>query len=129
VKSDQVRVYVVDDQPLIASSLADILRLSGFDAVGFTNPNEALAAATSDCPDLVISDIDMPHLSGIELAIRLKELHLDCNILLVTGHSGYLDLLDQAERLGHQFHVLQKPIGPQKLIAEIRGRGWGNKAR
>jgi FixJ family two-component response regulator len=67
----------------------------------------------------------MPHLSGVELAIQLKELHLDCNILLVTGHPGYLDLLEQAEKLGHHFHVLHKPIAPRKLIEEIRGRGWG----
>ena len=122
---EQVRVFVVDDQPIIATSLADILRLSGFDAVWFTNPLEALAAAESDSPDLVISDIEMPHLSGVELAIRLKELHLDCNILLVTGHPGCLDLLDEAEKMGHHFHVLYKPIGPRKLVAEIRGRGWG----
>jgi DNA-binding NtrC family response regulator len=86
VKSDQVRIFVVDDQPSIASTLADILRLSGFDAVWFTNPHEALAAAKSDCPNLVISDIEMLRLSGIELAIRLKELRLDCDILLMAGH-------------------------------------------
>jgi len=54
----------------------------------------------------------MPRLSGIELAIQLKELDLDCNILLITGHPGYLDLLNQAEKLGHHFQVLQKPIPP-----------------
>ena len=124
MKSDQVRVFVVDDHRMIASTLADILRLNGFDAVWFTNPREALAAAKSDCPDLVISDIEMPLFSGVELAIRLKELQLDCNILLVTGHPGYLDLLDQAEKLGHHFQVLQKPLVPRKLLAEIQDRGW-----
>jgi DNA-binding response OmpR family regulator len=54
MKCDQVRIFVVDDQPIIASTLADILRLSGFDTVWFTNPREALTAATFDCPDLVI---------------------------------------------------------------------------
>ena len=121
---DQVRIFVVDDQPSIASTLADILRLSGFDAVWFTNPAEALAAAKSDCPNLVISDIDMPLLSGIELAIQLKEMHLDCDVLLMTGHPGYLDLLDRAEKLGHHFRVLEKPIILQKLITEIRNRDW-----
>ena len=109
---------------MIASTLADILRLNGFDAVWFTNPREALAAAKSDCPDLFISDIEMPGFSGIELAIQLKELHLDCNILFLSGYAGYLDLLDQAEELGHHFQVLPKPIVPQKLIAEIQDRGW-----
>jgi len=124
VNCDQVRIFVVDDQPTIASTLADILRLSGFDAVWFTNSDEALAAAKSDCPNLVIADIEMPHLSGIELAIRLKELHLDCDVLLMTGHPGYLDLLDRAKKRGHHFRVLEKPIILQKLITEIQDRNW-----
>ncbi len=125
MKSTRARVFVVDDHPIIASTLADILRLSGFDAAWFTDPRDALAAASSNCPDVVISDIEMPRLSGIELAIRLKQLHPGCNILLITGHPDYLDLLDPAEKLGHHFHVLQKPIAPGKLIAEIRNRVWG----
>ena len=126
---DQFRIFVVDDQPTIASTLADILRLSGFDAVWFTNPHEALAAANSDCPNLVIADIEMPRLSGIDLAILLKELRLDCDVLLMTGHPGYLDLLDRAKQLGHHFRVLEKPIILKKLIAEIQNRGWGISQR
>ena len=129
MKSDQVRVFVVDDHAIIASTLADILRLNGFDATWFTNPREALAAAKSDCPDLVISDIEMPCFSGIELAIRLKELDLECNVLLVTGNPGAIDLLDEAAELGHHFQVLHKPIGPRKLISEIKDRGWGISQR
>jgi DNA-binding NtrC family response regulator len=127
MENDQVRVFVVDDQPIIASTLADILRLSGFSATSFTDPHEALRAARADAPDLVISDIEMPGLSGIELAIQLKEMQLGCNILLVSGHATGLDLLDEARELGYDFHVLAKPIGPRKLIAEIRGRGWGSR--
>ena len=125
----KVRVFVVDDHAIIASTLADILRLNGFDAVWFTNSHEALTAAKSDCPDLVISEIGMSGLSGIELAIQLKELHLDCNILLINGYPGHLDLLDRAEKLGHHFQVLERPIIPRTLIAEIQDRGWGTSQR
>ncbi len=124
MKSDQVRVFVVDDHAIIAFTLADILRLNGFDAVWFTNSHEALTAAKSDCPDLVISEIGMSGLSGIELGIRLKELHLDCNILLINGYPGHFDLLDRAKEMGHHFQVLQRPIIPRQLIAEIQDRGW-----
>jgi DNA-binding response OmpR family regulator len=124
MENDPIRVFVVDDHPTIASTLADILRLSGFSATSFTDPHKALEAACADAPDLVISDIEMPGLSGIELAIQLKELRLGCNILLVSGHAAGLELVDKARELGHDFHVLAKPIGPRKLIAEIRGRGW-----
>ena len=127
MENDQIRVFVVDDQPIIASTLADILRLSGFSATSFTDPYEALLAACADAPDLVISDIEMPGLSGIGLAIQLKELRLCSNILLISGHQAGIDLVDEARKFGHDFHVLAKPIGPRKLIAEIRGRGWGSR--
>jgi DNA-binding NtrC family response regulator len=80
-----VRIFVVDEDAVIARTIADILRLSGLSPVSFTNPLVALKAAMSDSPDLVISDITMSELSGIELAIRLKSMNLDCNILLVSG--------------------------------------------
>ena len=61
------RVFVVDDEPVIASTLAAILRMNGFSARFFTCPLEALAAARSESPDLVISDVAMPGISGIDL--------------------------------------------------------------
>jgi DNA-binding response OmpR family regulator len=124
VKSDQFRIFVVDDNQLIASTIADILRLNGFEAAWFTRSRDALVAAKSDCPDLVLCEIGIPDFSGIELAIKLKELHLDCDILFLTRHHRYIDLLDQAEDMGHHFQVLEKPIAPRTLIAEIQYRNW-----
>jgi CheY-like chemotaxis protein len=54
------RIFVVDDEPVIASSLAAILRMNGFSAKFFTCPLEALAAARFESPDLVIADVAMP---------------------------------------------------------------------
>ncbi|MBB5060188.1 DNA-binding NarL/FixJ family response regulator [Granulicella aggregans] len=53
----EVRVFVVDDETVIATTLTAILKQSGFDAVGFTNPLKALAAADEKSPDLLISDV------------------------------------------------------------------------
>jgi len=53
------RIFIVDDEPVIASSLAAILQMNGFSAKFFTCPLEALAAARSESPDLVISDVAM----------------------------------------------------------------------
>ena len=70
-------VFVVDDERTIASSLTAILNMSGYRARFFINPVEALKAARTDQPDVLISDVVMPELSGVDLAIRLKELCAD----------------------------------------------------
>src|ERR1700735_532098 len=68
------RVFVVDDDRLIASTTTAILELNGYDAHSFVNPLEALEAVrTVGPPDLVIADVIMPGLSGVDLAGRLKE--------------------------------------------------------
>lgn len=62
-------IFVVDDEAVIASTLAAILRLHGYSATAFTSPLEALAAAQLDAPDFLVSDVAMPVLSGVDLAI------------------------------------------------------------
>ena len=85
-----LRVFVVDDEDVIASSLAMILRFQGgFHATSFTDPLKALQAAHSETPDLLITDVVMPQMSGIELAIQLRDVCPDCKVLLFSGHSGH----------------------------------------
>ena len=112
-------VFVVDDQPVIASTLAAILQMHGFSAKFFTSPLEALAAARAKSPDLLISDVEMPGLSGIELAIQMKAQYPTCKILLFSGRPSTLDLLDAARARGHNFDLLLKPVHPRVLLSEI----------
>jgi CheY-like chemotaxis protein len=65
-------IFVVDDEPVIASSLAAILQMNGFSARFFTCPLEALAAALSESPGLVISDVAMPGISGMIWQSKLE---------------------------------------------------------
>ena len=112
-------VFVVDDQPVIASTLAAILQMHGFSAKFFTSPLEALAAARAKSPDLLISDVEMPGLSGIELAIQMKAQYPTCKILLFSGRPSGLDMLDTARARGHNFDLLLKPVHPRELLSEI----------
>jgi DNA-binding NtrC family response regulator len=113
------RVFVVDDEPVIASSLAAILQMNGFSARFFTCPLEALAAARSESPDLVISDVAMPGISGIDLAIQMRAQYPSCKILLFSGQAATLDLLESAHAQGYDFRVLQKPVHPSEFLSEI----------
>lgn len=117
----QPSVFAVDDEPVIATTLATILRLNGgFRARSFTKPLEALEAVRLDAPDLLITDVVMPLLSGIELAIQVRELCPDCKVLLFSGQAATAHLLDAAGANGHNFELLVKPVHPADLLAKIR---------
>jgi DNA-binding response OmpR family regulator len=113
------RIFVVDDEPVIASSLAAILRMNGFSARFFTSPLEALAAARSESPDLVISDVVMPGISGVDLAIQMRAQNPDCKILLFSGQAATSDLLEGVRAQGHDFRILEKPVSPSEFLSEI----------
>jgi DNA-binding NtrC family response regulator len=117
----QLRVFVVDDEDVIASSLAMILRLQGgFHATAFTDPLKALEALHAEVPDLLITDVVMPRMSGIDLAIQLREVCPDCKVLLFSGQAATVDLLEAAQATGHKFELLLKPVHPADLLASIR---------
>jgi CheY-like chemotaxis protein len=114
------RVFVVDDEQIISSTLATILKRSGFDAVAFTDPREALGAARLAAPDLLISDVMMPELSGVDLAILIKKDCPGCKVLLFSGQAATANLLESARAEGHDFQLLSKPIHPADLLLKIK---------
>lgn len=114
------RVFVVDDEQVIATSLAIILRQLGFDVKPFTEPIEALNAANSAPPDLLITDVVMPALSGIDLAIQMQERCPNCKVLLFSGQAATAGMLENARANGHNFELLLKPVHPKDLLREIR---------
>jgi len=113
-------VFVVDDERVISDTLAAILRLNGFAATSFTNPLDALDNAHSASPDLLLSDVAMPQLSGIELAIQIRETCPNCKILLFSGQATTSDLLRDARERGHEFQLVTKPVHPTDLLQRIR---------
>jgi DNA-binding response OmpR family regulator len=110
-------VFVVDDEEMITSSLGLILGREGFDVFGFTNPLQALERMQTVGPDLLISDVMMPQLNGIDLAIQTKIVRPDCRILLFSAAAA--ELGKEAWADGHDFRLLQKPVHPDILLREI----------
>ena len=113
------RIFVVDDEPVIASTLAAILQVNGFSAKFFTCPLEALTAARLKAPDLLISDVAMPGISGIDLAVQMRAQYPTCKILLFSGQAATMDLLENARAQGHDFDLLLNPVHPTELLFEV----------
>jgi DNA-binding NtrC family response regulator len=112
-------IYVVDDEVMITESLALILRRKGFMVSTFNDSLEALEQMKTVPPDLLISDVMMPQLSGIDLAVETAKAIPQCRILLLSGHMLTASLVQAAGAAGHNFLVLQKPIHPDELLSEI----------
>jgi CheY-like chemotaxis protein len=113
-------VFVVDDEHLIASTLSAILNQCGYLTTFFTIPQEALVAVRVKAPDLLISDVMMLGLSGVDLAIQVHTECPDCKILLFSGYADAWDLVDEARLQGHDFLFVEKPVHPSALLARLK---------
>jgi len=111
-------IYVVDDEPIISRTLAAILSQAGYQAFAFDMPQQAIDEALTVPPDLLISDIVMPSMSGIELASLFQSLYPRCRILLFSGQANNADLLRTRES-SYEFEVLAKPIHPKVLLERL----------
>ena len=119
--SSRRRVIVVDDERVIADTLAIILNQAGFEARAVFSGEEAIESLDSFEPELLISDVIMPGISGIEAAIIARGKLPNCKILLFSGQAVTSDLLDKARAQGHEFEILAKPVHPTDLLAKLRG--------
>ena len=113
-------VLIVDDEHLIADTLAEILSDKGFEASAVYNPRHAIEQIRQLCPDIVITDVLMPGMNGIELAKLVRNTCPDTRILLVSGQAGTAELVERAKREGYSFEMLAKPIGPEALLQRLR---------
>ncbi|HKF49813.1 MAG TPA: response regulator [Terracidiphilus sp.] len=114
-------ILVVDDERIIADTLALIFRQRGFETHAAYSGEEAVGAAAACTPDVFLSDIHMTGMNGIEAAIVIADRFPLCRILLFSGHPGANELLAKARQDGHKFEALPKPVHPQTIIDWIAG--------
>jgi len=119
-------VLVVDDEQSIADTLVMIFRRFGLTAYGCYSAEEALRLMESFEPDVLVCDVMLTGISGIELAIELTKRKFRTRVLLFSGQSGTTDLLDQAKQQGYEFEILAKPVPPQDMVDRVRELLSGN---
>ena len=112
-------VLVVDDERIIADTLAAILELNGYAAMTAYDAQSALEIVQVIPPDLLISDVLMPGMSGVELAMALSQLAPNCKVLLFSGQAATMDLLAAARSAGFEFLALAKPVHPSVMLVQV----------
>jgi len=121
----EVRVLIVDDEREFATTLTERLSLRGYDARAAFSAEEALAAVAAAPPDVVLLDLTLPGVRGVELLMLVRQLLPRGEVILLSGH---LDLAEKIEGVRiDAFGLLLKPVEMPELIAKIeaarRGRG------
>jgi CheY-like chemotaxis protein len=114
------KVLVADDERVIADTLAMILNQSGFEARAVYSSEKALEVVPVFRPDMLISDVIMGELNGIDAAIQIRQVLPNIKILLFSGQAATADLLEKARAQGYEFEILAKPVHPQDLLTRLR---------
>lgn len=114
-----LRVLVADDEVNIADTLALILKQRGYDAVPAYDGDSALELCAKVQPELLLTDIIMPGMSGIDLGIAVRRQNPRCKVLLISGQAGTLEMVARARESGYDFALLSKPVHPQDLLDRI----------
>ena len=114
------KVLVVDDQKLIADTMTEILDAAGFHVMTAYDGWSALDIARRFHPDCLLSDVLMPRMNGVELAIAIRKMLPATKIILFSGQAGISETLLEGQKQGFEFELIAKPIHPTRLIERLR---------
>ncbi|CEP68411.1 Signal transduction response regulator, receiver domain [Moorella glycerini] len=110
---------VIDDQPGVRRLICEALKQAGYNLCVATEGREALEKIASEAPDLVILDIKMPGMSGVEFLKELRRRSFVTPVIIITAYDE-LDLVEQASKYDARY-FLQKPFDIQQLYRLVRG--------
>ena len=111
------KLLVVDDDPSIRKSLDMLLTLNGYDVAISANGKEALKEIERKEPDLVLADVNMPHINGVELLKKIREIERGLDVILMTGYGSIGDAVN-AIRLG-AYDYVTKPVNDDEILSLI----------
>jgi len=114
----KLRLLLVDDEQEFVETLADRLKMRDLDASIACNGEEALSAVEREEPDVIVLDLKMPGIHGIEVLRRVKEAYPNVEVIILTGHGSKKDE-EAALRLG-AFDYVKKPADLDTLVSRIK---------
>tara|TARA_R110002051_G_scaffold25371_7_gene61986 strand:- start:296 stop:1627 length:1332 start_codon:yes stop_codon:yes gene_type:complete len=111
--SKAMKIAIVDDEKDMRQSISQWLALSGFDTETFASAEDALKGLSNNYPGIVVSDIKMPGMDGMQFLRKLKGLDSSLPVIMITGH-GDVPMAVEAMRIG-AFDFLEKPFNPDRM--------------
>ncbi len=114
---NKIKLLLIDDEKQFVSTLSERLDLRGFEVKAVNDGEEGLKIVESNFPDLVILDLKMPGLSGIEVLTRIKSSHPDMPVILLTGYGSTEEGL-KGKKAG-ALDYMMKPLNINELIEKI----------
>jgi CheY-like chemotaxis protein len=120
ITCSKARVLVIDDDRAVADTLVLVLKFSGYDAVAVYSGEEGLQLARQAAYDHLVTDVMMEPMNGIQVSLAMRAICPDCKVLLMSGNERTSLLLAEAERDGHEFDILAKPVHPSVILEHLR---------
>jgi DNA-binding response OmpR family regulator len=115
----KIKLLLVDDEAEFLETLVDRLDLRELKTEVAYNGKEALSAVEEEEPDVIVLDVKMPGMDGIEVLKRMKKAYPNVEVVILTGHANERDE-QRARELG-AFDYLKKPVDLEALLGRIRG--------
>lgn len=115
---DKFKILLVDDEEEFVQTLSERLKMRDLDSEMALDGEQALDAVDNDVPDVMVLDIKMPGIDGIEVLRRVKKAYPKVQVVILTGHGSEKDE-EQARKLG-AFEYMKKPVNLDKLIETLK---------
>ncbi|MBI4976316.1 MAG: sigma-54-dependent Fis family transcriptional regulator [Spirochaetes bacterium] len=112
-------VFVVDDEADCCDDLSSFVRAIGHTVTGFTDPRAALDAIIKEPPDVIITDVNMPYINGIELFSRIREKNCRAEVIFISGKAETIESINAMERGVYDFFI--KPVDVSKVAEALSG--------
>lgn len=117
-KSEKIKLLIADDELEFATTLVARLELRNFAVTMVNSGSDALEAVEADTPDVLLLDLKMPDLDGLEVLARLRKNYPDLKVIILTGHGSF-----EAGREGMElgaYDYIMKPVDLNRLIEVVR---------
>jgi two-component system, NtrC family, nitrogen regulation response regulator NtrX len=113
-----MKAIIIDDEQNICLTLCSILEDEGYDCLKTQNSSQALDLVQQEMPDVVLLDVCMPDINGLEVLEKIKQIDKDIQVIMISGHSGISEAV-KAIKLG-AFDFLEKPLGLPKVKLTVK---------